>query len=309
METGIRGNYLARQWRIIKAVAAARQGITAARLSEQEEIELRTVYRDLQTLQDAGFPLYGKKDGRTTKWFLADPVKGKGVPAPFTMAELIALSLARDILAKLPDNSISQALSSLFVKFSSTLVHGSITKLNEIQDSISIISKSAQELSELEQKIDLVNQMVLAKKRLRVIYEENGEVMELLTDPYRTWYYGDQWYLMAHCHELKETRMLLIERIKQMRLIDEDSTPDPNFDLGDFLRRISEQVIADMFNIRIKVAPIWREWLGSASKAQEGGRINADGSMEVELSLGCAPRVTTSQADGDSPREYAPEAM
>ncbi len=286
----MRGDYLSRQWRIIKAVAQASHGLTAAKLAEQEEVELRTVYRDLQTLQEAGFPLYGKKEGRTTKWYLMDPVKGKGVPAPFTMAELIALWLAKNMLARMPDASISHMLESLLSKFAATLAQGSLTKLNEIQESFAVVGLTQEAVDELTKKIDLVNQMVLAKKRLRIIYEEDWakEPINLLTDPYRTWYYENQWYLMAYCHEYKQTRMLLIENIKQMRLIDEDSTPDPNFDLGDFLRQVCGQVMSDKLKVRIKVAPVWQQWFSSDKKNNPplAGHLNSDGSLEVEISLG-----------------------
>jgi predicted DNA-binding transcriptional regulator YafY len=285
----MRGDFLARQWRLIKAIAASSQGITAAQLAEQENVELRTVYRDLQTLQDAGFPLFGKRDGRSTKWSIVDPVRGKGMPAPFTAGELIALRLAQDMLAKLPDKSLSNALGSLFTKFTSNLAQNSLAKLNEIQNSFSMVSMSEQSRKDLEQKIDLISQMVLAKKRMLIAYKEDGgdEVKDLQIDPYRTWRYEDLWYLMAYIHEQGKTRILPVINITKMRLIDEDSMPDPHFDLGVFMRDVSQQVMLDKLRFKVKVAPSWQKWFSPGKEEPPyAGTMNSDGSLEIEMSLG-----------------------
>jgi len=53
-----RGDQLSRQWKIIQALSSSGRGTTAARLAEEAECTLRTVYRDLEALQAAGFPVY-----------------------------------------------------------------------------------------------------------------------------------------------------------------------------------------------------------------------------------------------------------
>ena len=56
-----RGDQLARQWRIIQTLISSRKGKSAADLSEGLECGWRTVYRDLEALQVAGFPIYSEK--------------------------------------------------------------------------------------------------------------------------------------------------------------------------------------------------------------------------------------------------------
>jgi len=61
-----RGNQLIRQWRLLRAIEASRHGRSARQLHE-EVADLgspRTVCRDLETLQGAGFPLYQGDHGR-----------------------------------------------------------------------------------------------------------------------------------------------------------------------------------------------------------------------------------------------------
>ncbi|MDR1397548.1 MAG: WYL domain-containing protein [Desulfarculales bacterium] len=284
----MRGDYLARQWRIIKAIAAASQGLTASQLADSEQVQLRTVYRDLESLQSAGFPLYSKRDGRSTKWFLVDPVKGKGLPAPYTVAEIIALWLAKNLLHNMPDPALHTALDSLFYKFTSSLVPSSFNKIAEIQKSFEIVRPDEETVKIYAQKIDLINQMVLAKKRMRIKFKPGGqeEIREMLIDPYRTWYYESNWYLMAYSHDHQKTMMLPIENIQETRLLPEDCAPDLNFEIGDFMRDVCAQVITDKFRVRVRLSPLWQELFGDENKSGRQTRAKQDMEMEVSFKTG-----------------------
>jgi len=59
---------------------------------------VRTVWRDLAVLQKANFPLYDDKDGRRVRYRLVDGFRAK-LPAPFTLSEVVALLMSRDLLA------------------------------------------------------------------------------------------------------------------------------------------------------------------------------------------------------------------
>ena len=53
-----RGDQLARQWKIIQMLVTSRQGKSAVDLASEIECHPRTLYRDLEALQAAGFPIY-----------------------------------------------------------------------------------------------------------------------------------------------------------------------------------------------------------------------------------------------------------
>jgi len=56
-----RGDQLARQWKIIQTLITSRRGKSAAELASDLECHPRTLYRDLEALQVAGFPIYTEK--------------------------------------------------------------------------------------------------------------------------------------------------------------------------------------------------------------------------------------------------------
>ncbi len=80
----MRGDQLARQWRVIRAIEASPNGLTVAEVAQREETGIRTIYRDLEALQSAGFPLYTEKVERATKWAFVDTFKFKIPSTVFT---------------------------------------------------------------------------------------------------------------------------------------------------------------------------------------------------------------------------------
>jgi hypothetical protein len=53
----MRGDQLARQWRILRTIESNKQGASVAELAEQEGCHPRTIWRDLSAIQNAHLPL------------------------------------------------------------------------------------------------------------------------------------------------------------------------------------------------------------------------------------------------------------
>jgi predicted DNA-binding transcriptional regulator YafY len=54
----MRGEQIARQWKIICLLEARKRGLTAAEISSSLDTHVRTICRDLEAIQEAGFPFY-----------------------------------------------------------------------------------------------------------------------------------------------------------------------------------------------------------------------------------------------------------
>ena len=92
-----RGDQLSRQWKIIQTLISSRMGKSAADLAEDLECHPRTVYRDLEALQVAGFPIYTERVEGKNLWSLLDTVKHQ-IPIPFSLPELMALYFSSDMM-------------------------------------------------------------------------------------------------------------------------------------------------------------------------------------------------------------------
>ena len=111
----MRGDQLARQWRVIRAIELSPNGLTVAEIAQKEETGARTIYRDLEALQAVGFPLFTEKVERATRWAFIDTFKFK-IPPHFTLTELISLYFYKDLVRVLKGTPFYESLDSVFKK-------------------------------------------------------------------------------------------------------------------------------------------------------------------------------------------------
>src|ERR1700674_2094456 len=98
-----RNTEVIRQWTILREIERTRPaGATIDALASLCGVTTRTIRRDLQALEEAGFPLYDDRshdDGRT-RWNINGQVF-KGVASGLTLSELCALYFSRTLLESL----------------------------------------------------------------------------------------------------------------------------------------------------------------------------------------------------------------
>ena len=85
-----------RQWRILKTIEAGRF-TSSTKLAHDFGVTERTVRRDIEALQEAGFPIYDDRANGKKVWRLVEGYRQKLVQG-FTLAELAALYFSRNML-------------------------------------------------------------------------------------------------------------------------------------------------------------------------------------------------------------------
>ena len=95
--------------------------MTIDSLSKDLDVTTRTIRRDLAALQEAGFPLYDERDddGRA-RWRLDGQVLG-GLETGFTLAELCALYLSRNMLEAVAGTPFQRDLTLAFTRLEKML--------------------------------------------------------------------------------------------------------------------------------------------------------------------------------------------
>src|SRR3970040_431386 len=121
-----------RKGRILKTIEAGRY-TTGNDLAEQLGVTERTIRRDIEALQEAGFPLYDDRvDGRKV-WRLVSGYKQR-LTQSFTLAELSALYFSKNLLSFLGGAPFAQDLESAFAKIREALPARSLPYLARIQE-------------------------------------------------------------------------------------------------------------------------------------------------------------------------------
>ena len=75
-----RGDQLARQWKIFQTLVTSRHGKSVRDLAKNLDCHQRTVYRDLEALEAAGFPIYTENSNGKNRWLLMDSARSLMTP-------------------------------------------------------------------------------------------------------------------------------------------------------------------------------------------------------------------------------------
>lgn len=276
-----RGDQLGRQWQIIQLLVSARRGWSAADLAKELEVNPRTVYRDLEALQVAGFPLYTEKVEGRNLWSVLDTVKHQ-VPVPFSLPELMALYFGRDMLRVFQGTVFHDALDSLFHKVRTTLPPESVNYLERVERTLHVGLKPYKDYARFREMIQRAEEAARERRTLEIVYYTMSRRSEgrRRVDPYRIWFFNGTFYLVGHCHRRGEVRIFALDRIRMLSVTKERFEVPEGFDLEAFLRPSLGVFQGEPVRVRIRFAPeaagyirekVWHE--GQAITPEADGSV------------------------------------
>jgi predicted DNA-binding transcriptional regulator YafY len=231
-----RGDQLARQWKIFQTLVTSRYGKSVGDLTKDFDCCDRTVRRDLEALEEAGFPIYTENVGGKNLWLLMESARNP-MPVPFSMPELMALYFGRDALKVLKGTVFYDSLEKLFQKIKSTLPPGSKKYLKNIEQSLKVGSKPYKPYKKYKKIIEQINKAVIDSRVIDIVYYTMSRKKETRrkVEPYKLWFLDGTFYLIGHCKWIKEIRVFAVDRIKMLVLTDEIFEVPDDFDIDDFM--------------------------------------------------------------------------
>ncbi len=284
----MRGEQLARQWRILRTIESRNHGATVAELAAQEGCHTRTIWRDLTAIQEAGFPLYSEKDGQKSRFSFVEGYTFH-LPVPFTVTELMSLYFYRDILRIFKDTVFYESLDELFRKVGSTLPQESLSYLRRIEETFHIGFRPFKDYSSFKEVIKQINEAVLNLRVLEMRYYSMSSKRETTrkVDPYKVWFFNGTLYLIGWCHVHDEIRMFVLDRIRLLHVTDQRFIPPDDFDLDEYMRHSFRVIHTDVEKVVIKFDPSLERYLKEniwhPSQVFEKGE---DGSIVLTMEVG-----------------------
>ena len=209
----MRGEQLARQWQLIQRLAKSRAGVALDDLAADLEVVKRTVYRDLEALMLAGFPVMSeKRDGRVHYRFLETFRLGD---VPFTPDEILALAFGEDLLRVLEGTVFHDSIRSALAKIRAGLGPELGAYLARLGQSFRVLPGPHKSYAHLRETIRTLNNAVIEKRSVRIRYRSGGSgaVSSRKLDPYRVWYRSGGLYVVGHDHKSGELRTFAVDRI------------------------------------------------------------------------------------------------
>jgi len=231
-----RGDQLGRQWKIIQTLISSRRGKSASEVAQELECNPRTLYRDLEALQVAGFPVYTERSDGKNLWSLLDTVKHQ-MPVPFTLTELMALYFGRDMLKVFKDTAFYESLESLLQKVKTTLPPESIKYLENVEQTLQLAIKPYKDYGRFKEILNRVTDAALNHRTIEIVYYTMSRKKETRrkVDLYRVWFFNGTFYLIGLCHMRNEIRIFALDRIKMLHQTKETFVVPEDFRLEDLM--------------------------------------------------------------------------
>lgn len=189
--------------------------VKAEEIADRFEMSLRTVYRDVKALMEAGVPI-GSEAGKG--YFIVDGYHLP--PVMFTQDEASAMLLAGKLVEKMTDKSIRTAFESALLKIKAVLTESGKDHLEDLHSHIIVHRLPQQEEQQFPNHfLTDIQRAVVEKEVMRIEYfSNNDELTRRDVEPIGLFYYGGAWHLIAWCKLRSGYRDFRADRIKSLSL-------------------------------------------------------------------------------------------
>ena len=229
-----RNQEVIRQWRLLHALESSRHGATIDGLASELDVTTRTIRRDLAALQEAGFALFDERDDEGRVRWRIDGQALHGLESGFTLPEVCALYLSRNLLEAVAGTPFQRDLTNAFARLEKMLS----PRMRQFLDRLPSVlaAKPGPRARGAATSPDTVARLLEATLHFRVTtmtYHSvsSKRVKEYVVHPYRLAFAQGGMYLLAYVPEYKSVRTFAIDRITSVTL--EKQTFTPRQDIGD----------------------------------------------------------------------------
>lgn len=192
--------------------------VKAEEIADRFEISLRTVYRDVKALMEAGVPI-GSEAGKG--YFIVDGYHLP--PVMFNQEEASALLTAGKLVEKMTDGSIRKAYESALIKIKSVLNASEKDHLENLQSSIAVFRMANVEPAFPNQYMAELQKAISKRNVLAISYLSAGkqEYTTRHVEPIGIIYYSQKWHLIAWCRLRNGYRDFRTDMIQELCATDE----------------------------------------------------------------------------------------
>ena len=204
----------------------SRPVVKASEMAERFEVSLRTIYRDMRSLSEAGIPICGNSG---IGYSLVEGYKLHSLM--FTKEEAMAFLTAEKIIEKLTDAQNSNFFHMGMDKIRAALRTVDKNYLHNMDDSIAVY-KSRNARDSLPNLLQTILCSINDKLIIEVNYinaDDNKSIREL--EVVGISYTHPNWYLTAWCHLREEYRIFRLDRIENIKIMPRKHTKiHPSFE-------------------------------------------------------------------------------
>lgn len=193
--------------------------VKAQDIADRFKISLRTVYRDVKTLEEAGIPIIGEAG---VGYSIMDGYRLP--PVMFTKEEAAAFLTAEKIIEKFTDVSTQASYKSAMYKVRAVLRSTEKDMLENMEDHIHVIRPVLPfNAGSIDNSLQPFLKSIAEKRVVHIRYTafHSDETTERDIEPVGIFYSSGYWHAIAYCRLRKDYRDFRADRIQSIQITDE----------------------------------------------------------------------------------------
>ena len=230
-----------RQWSILRDLESSRR-VTIDELAQRTGVTTRTIRRDLEALQSAGFPLFDEVHDGKKYWTLEQRAFRRLDDTGFTLAEMTALYFSRSLVECLAATPFQRDVRSAFDKLAAALTPG----MRQFLDRLPLVMQAKAEPGSQSAKDDPATPATASKqsasrsarvaqlldatlhhRRVAMRYHSfsSNRDKDYVIEPYRLVFAQGGLYVVAFVPEYTQLRTFAVERILSLSVTEDRFDP------------------------------------------------------------------------------------
>jgi predicted DNA-binding transcriptional regulator YafY len=193
--------------------------VKAQDIAGRFSISLRTVYRDIRTLEEGGIPIIGEAG---IGYSIMDGYRLP--PVMFTLEEATAFLTAEKLIEKLTDASTEESYKSAMYKVKAVLRATEKDYLETIDEHIEVLNNQhIPKPKNLPNPLQVILRSISEKKVVYIEYTSNTaqEKTTRNIEPVGVFFAGHYWHIIAFCRLRNDYRDFRTDRISHISQINE----------------------------------------------------------------------------------------
>ncbi|MCG8700278.1 MAG: YafY family transcriptional regulator [Bacteroidales bacterium] len=207
---------------------------TAGEIAERFDVSIRTIYRDISTLRNAGVPI-GEEEGKG--YFITEGYRLP--PVMFSPGEANAMVAAEKILHYHTEESLKKNFISALLKIKAILRDEEKDKLEYLESRIGIQEAWAPQSNYLS----VIQDSIISSMEVKMTYfSRKEEETQRTIRPYALYFTGVVWNVIAYCTLREEIREFRLDKIINLATTSNSFEPDKTFKIEKYLEARAKRI-------------------------------------------------------------------
>ncbi|TKD65008.1 YafY family protein [Flavobacterium sp. ASW18X] len=229
--------------------------VKAQELAERFQVTLRTIYRDIRSLEEAGVPILSEAG---VGYSIMDGYRLP--PIMFTKEEAASFVAAQKLMQQLTDKSLGAHYESALFKLKSVLRGKDKDWVEALENQISYAPSHELFNAKVPDALEIILEGIATQHQVHLSYTslKIEDAINRIIEPVGIFNENNFWYILAFCQLRKDYRQFRTDRIQNIK-----RTGIPFSKTHPSLEELRKQEELPLTKVRICVSPIVAKFLGS----------------------------------------------